>query len=74
MTVKQYFTPRGVIGGVLFVISPVIAGLCYFFWASRPSYETSNTLLYVGALFSMLELASIPMMLIGREYEVEKPR
>lgn len=73
MTVKQYFTARGLWGVVLFVLSPIGSGLCYLIWTGQPAYDTSNFPLFLAGIFSVLQFASIPLMLVGRQYEVEKP-
>lgn len=74
MTVKQYFTIRGVWGVALFLLSPILSGAFYVGWATQDSYNISIIPLVLSGIFSFLTLASIPMMLVGREYEVEKPR
>lgn len=65
MKVTQNFTPTGIFGAILFVVSgPISAGV----FLTTDFYDRSNATLIVVGFFAMLNLASLPMMLIGREY------
>lgn len=71
MKVTQLFTGQGLLGAILFVVAAPVTGFSYLQWSSTPSYSGSNFWLYVAGASSILHLASVPLMLIGRSYHVE---
>lgn len=68
MKVTQNFTPTGLFGVALFVVAGPIGGAVFL---SADFYDRSNVTLIVAGFFAVLQLASLPMMLIGREYHSE---
>ena len=66
------FTPLGVLGAVLFVAGPLVAGLGYALIWSAPMMVPDFwhcALIVGGAIASTL---AIPMMLVGREYRSDR--
>jgi hypothetical protein len=71
MKVEQYFTGHGILGVILFV-GGNIASSAFVYWLLRATpFETASTgFLLFGAAAGFAVLISVPLMLIGRAYQV----
>lgn len=72
----QFFTTTGRLGAFLFVVCPFISTYMTMWWIDRASSPYSGAQFWPGlfaTIATILSLASVPMMLIGRvqEYRVE---
>lgn len=67
----QYFTTKGVLGVLLFILCPpVIGGIWAALTVGADRYSPPGTTGYVVlTIVGMLYTASIPMMLIGRSQQ-----
>ncbi len=74
-TVSQKLTEAGVLGVILMIIGPVVAGFAFMSIASAGRFDgvaPDVTWLYlVGLGGSLLTVLSLPLVIVGRRYIVE---
>lgn len=70
MKVTQYFNGHGILGVIFFIVGYPLSGWIAAGWLWAAPGTISLWWLLLGALVGIATLASIPLMLIGREYSV----
>lgn len=78
MKIEQRFTATGAAGVLLLFVGPLVSAVGYWFWISSMARNIQfGTYLYSDpwpSIIAMtvggfLSLASLPMMIVGREFE-----
>lgn len=70
MKVTQYFTGHGMLGVIFFIAGYPLSGWFLVSWVRSGPEGPGMLSLLLGATVGIAALASIPLMLIGREYAV----
>lgn len=68
MKVTQYFTGHGILGVLFFIVGYPLSGWIVAGWFQAGPTGPSGSSLAFGAVVGIATLASVPLMLIGREY------
>jgi hypothetical protein len=72
---QQYFTGHGILGVILFVVGNIAsAGFLVSWFGTAPYQQIGTGSLIAGGICGFATLISIPLMLIGREYQIDLPK